>query len=354
LEQAGSVFVVFRQPAAVKTDQIVGITSSADATALKTPKLEIRKAVYGDLKRPDGGKVDVTAKLAELVKDGQIEVLAGNEIAGDPAVNVVKQLRVEYVLDGVANTLMVDEGQTLGVLSEERLGVPPTPRLSLENGLLSLTAADAGRYTLTTASGAKKTVTIGELPKLVEPTGSWEVVFQKDRGAPAKATFDKLISWPEHADAGIKYFSGTATYRKTINVPADLFGKNRTLLLDLGQVKEIAEVRLNGKDLGILWKAPFRVDITKVAKAGANELEVRVTNLWPNRLIGDEQYPDDCTWDGIHLKEWPAWMQKGEPRPVKERLTFTTWKHWHKDSPLQPSGMLGPVKVLTLETVPVK
>jgi hypothetical protein len=79
-----------------------------------------------------------------------------------------------------------------------------------------------------------------------------------------------------------------------------------------------------------------------------------VTNLWPNRLIGDEQHPEDCQWEGINLKNWPEWMQKGEPRPTKERQTFTTWKHWQKDSPLQPSGLLGPVKVLTLETVPVK
>jgi hypothetical protein len=207
---------------------------------------------------------------------------------------------------------------------------------------------------LTHSSGENQAVAIGDLPKPAEQPGSWDVTFQEGRGAPAKATFDKLISWPDHSDKGIKYFSGTATYRKTINVPAERFGKNRSLLLDLGSVKEIAEVRLNGQDLGILWKAPFQVDITKAAKPGDNELEVRVTNLWPNRLIGDEQYPDDCQWDGIHLKQWPEWMQKGEPRPVKERLTFTTWKHWHKDSPLQPSGLLGPVKLLTLEKIPVK
>ncbi len=179
------------------------------------------------------------------------------------------------------------------------------------------------------------------------------MTFQAGRGAPAKATFEKLISWPESKDKGIKYFSGTAAYRKTINIPAERFGENRSLLLDLGSVREIAEVRINGQDLGILWKAPFRADITKAAKRGDNELEVRVTNLWPNRLIGDEQYPDDCQWDGIHLKQWPEWMVKGQPRPVKERLTFTTWKHWHKDSPLQPSGLLGPVKLLTLQKVAV-
>jgi len=353
LEQAGSVFVVFRQPADAPTDPIVGIASPADAAPRKAPKLEIRKAVYGVLSRPDGGKVDVTAKLADQVKDGRLEVTAGNGIAGDPATGIVKELRVEYIFDGVAKSITVAENETLRLPSEETLGLPP-PRLSLENGRLYLTAGEAGRYVLTAASGAKKVAVIGELPKPEEQAGSWEVTFQEGRGAPAKAVFDKLISWPEHADAGIKYFSGAATYRKTINIPADCLGKNRTLLLDLGSVKEIAEVRLNGQDLGILWKSPFQVDITKAARPGDNELEIRVTNLWPNRLIGDEQYPDDCQWDGIHLKQWPEWMQKGEPRPVKERVAFTTWKHWTKDSPLQPSGLLGPVKLLTLEKVPVQ
>ena len=135
------------------------------------------------------------------------------------------------------------------------------------------------------------------------------------------------------------------------------------LMLDLGDVREIAEVRLNGRDLGILWKPPFRVDVTDTIKAGANLLEVRVTNLWPNRLIGDEQLPADCEWlpDGP-LKAWPAWLKGQEPKagagtspvppkvPVPPRPThrraFTTWKHYAKDSPLLESGLLGPVRLL--------
>jgi hypothetical protein len=124
--------------------------------------------------------------------------------------------------------------------------------------------------------------------------------------------------------------------------------------LDLGQVREIAEVRLNGQNVGIAWKSPFRIDITKAAKPGENDLEVSVTNLWPNRLIGDDQEPEDVEWNGIVLKKWPEWFEKGEPRPVPARKTFTTWHHWRKDSPLQPSGLLGPVLLRTLETVPVK
>jgi hypothetical protein len=282
-------------------------------------------------------------------------VTADNSLAGDPAYQVTKQLKVDYTLDGKDLSTTVGERETLRLPAEETVNAIPTPRLSIEDGQLYLTTGTSGRTVVKHSSSQNdQMVDVGQLPQPAEVTGSWELSFQKDRGAPAKATFDKLISWPDSNDNGIKYFSGTAVYHKTINIPEERFGENRSLLLDLGSVREIAEVRLNGQDLGVLWKAPFRVDITKAAKAGDNVLEVRVTNLWPNRLIGDEQQPDDCQWDGIHLKQWPEWMQKNEPRPSKGRVAFMTWKHWQKDSPLQPSGLLGPVKLLTLEKVPVK
>ena len=126
----------------------------------RRPKLEIRKAVYGDLSKPDGGKVDVTAKLAERVKDGQLEVAADNNLAGDPAVNVVKQLRVDYVLDGVAKSITVArERRCCDCPPRKRSACRRRRDLSLENGQLSLTAAEAGRYTRDdTASEREKTV----------------------------------------------------------------------------------------------------------------------------------------------------------------------------------------------------
>jgi hypothetical protein len=169
------------------------------------------------------------------------------------------------------------------------------------------------------------------------------VRFPPDWGAPARITLDKLISWTEHGEAGIRYFSGTAEYESQFDIPEELLDPSKVLYLDLGQVKYLAEVNLNGTDLGIWWKPSFAAEISKIAKPGKNTLRIRVTNLWVNRLIGDEQFPDDCEWDGVHLKRWPRWMIEGQPRPVRERLTFTTWKHYTRQSPLVESGLLGPV-----------
>src|SRR5205085_2588467 len=134
-------------------------------------------------------------------------------------------------------------------------------------------------------------------------------------GAPPEVRLNRLLSWTEHPDSGVRYFSGTAEYVKEFDAPSGLLGKGRAVLLDLGRVKNFATVRLNGKDLGVLWKAPFRVDVAKAIRPGRNRLEVKVTNLWPNRLIGDEQLPADVEWEGIRLKKWPDWLVEGKPRP---------------------------------------
>jgi hypothetical protein len=195
---------------------------------------------------------------------------------------------------------------------------------------------------------------VAAVPEPVEIAGPWTLKFASGWGAPPGITLDTLASWTEHPDAGVKYFSGTAEYEKEFDLSQDLVGSGKALVLDLAEVKNLAQVSLNGKDLGVLWKPPFAIDISGAARSGKNVLKVRVTNLWMNRLIGDEQYPDDCEWNGKPLKAWPQWLVEGKPRPVKERLTFTTWKHWAKDSPLLPSGLLGPVVVRVGQVVKVE
>ena len=169
------------------------------------------------------------------------------------------------------------------------------------------------------------------LPKVVETElatvdGSWNVAFQPGRGAPASVTLDKLISWTDSADAGVKYFSGAGTYTKTIQASADWFKKGAKLWIDLGDVKNLAEVTVNGKSLGIVWHTPYRVDATSALKPGANEVAVKVINAWVNRLIGDQQ-PDATT-----------------------KYTFADVKPYKANSPLLPSGLLGPVRVLSAAT----
>jgi hypothetical protein len=224
-----------------------------------------------------------------------------------------------------------------------------------ENGKINLLSSDSGRYEFKSASGKIFKTQIKALPAALELAGSWSVSFPTNCGAPDHVTFDKLISWPQHSNPGIKYFSGTATYRKNIQVPSDFLAANRRVYLNLGKVQVIAEVAVNDKKVGTLWKPPFELDITDFVTPGENGLTVKVVNLWPNRLIGDEHLPDDCTWRGSpgdmerSLAEWPKWLLEGKRSPTG-RLTFTTWKHWAKDSPLLDSGLLGPVTLRVKES----
>ena len=142
--------------------------------------------------------------------------------------------------------------------------------------------------------------------------------------------FDSLLAWNQHTDDAVKYFSGTAVYSKTINIAADLLGEDRHLSLDLGRVAVMARVKLNGHDLGVLWKAPYRAEIDQFAKPGDNLLEVEVTNLWINRMIGDENLPEDSDRNGDGtLRVWPKWISEGKPSPTG-RQTFTSWRLYRK------------------------
>jgi hypothetical protein len=172
------------------------------------------------------------------------------------------------------------------------------------------------------AAATSRTVAAPVETSLSTVEGPWELAFQADRGAPARITLDKLSSWHENSDTGVKYFSGTGTYTKTIQAPAGWFKIGTRLLLDLGDIKNLAEVTVNGQPLGVLWKTPFQVDVTDALQPGANALQVKVTNLWVNRLIGDRQ-PD-----------------------AAKKYTYTTQQFYQAGSPLLPSGLLGPVRIV--------
>ncbi len=171
--------------------------------------------------------------------------------------------------------------------------------------------------------------------------GPWAVSFDPGWGGPQKIIFDHLLDWSLSPESGIKYYSGIAEYRKNFDLPLNIVKTdNKRLFLDLGEVKNIAGVKLNGHDLGVVWTAPWHVDITGVVKQKNNKLEISVANLWPNRMIGDTQYPDDGIKDG----QFPEWLIKGQKHPGK-RYTFSTFSPYKKDSPLLESGLLGPVTI---------
>jgi len=208
-----------------------------------------------------------------------------------------------------------------------KVGIPEFSK----NGI-TFTSTEPGTYQATTASGAtvKGEIPAPPAPVLIE--GPWEVEFPplapSDK-EPLKTTFEKLASWSDSTVERIQHFSGTATYRKTFQV-SGLRSPASRIFLDLGNVKNLAEATLNGKPLGILWKEPFRVDVTDALVEGKNELVIQVTNLWVNRLIGDEKLPE------------------------KDRATWTSGHPIKATDPLLPSGLLGPVSLRPVTTIQIK
>jgi hypothetical protein len=185
-----------------------------------------------------------------------------------------------------------------------------------------------GRYALRTSEGRRADVDVA-LPEPTPLIGPWELRFAPGWGAPETARFDDLIPWNEHPDEGIKHFSGTATYRKAFTLDA---AKAKGLVrLQLGDVRHVAEIRVNGEDLGVVWTAPWTVDLTGVVRPGENRLEIDVTNLWANRLIGDAGLPENR-----RLTKTNIYLETGD-------RTVRPYQGYGSNDPLIPSGLLGPV-----------
>jgi hypothetical protein len=171
------------------------------------------------------------------------------------------------------------------------------------------------------------TANFAKLTRIAELTGPWTVKFDPKWGGPESVVFEKLVDWTQREEPGIKFYSGKATYHKTFDLPKTAQGIKNRLYLDLKRVRNVAQVRLNGKDLGVVWTSPWRVDITQAVKPTGNQLEIDVVNLWPNRLIGDAALPPE------------------------KRLTKTNVTKFKKNTPLLPSGLLGPVSVMVEDGV---
>ena len=366
-EPNGSLFVIFRagapafDAAAAFTRDGVPVTAQSEGG-----KLEIQKASYGVLEDATRTR-DVRAKVQALVDGGnfsfKVSKLAEDD---DPAFGVVKTLVVAYTSNGKALTATGTDSDTLQ-FARHVITQPAAADLKIgSDGGFVVEATQPGRYAITTVGGKQLTAQVDAVPAPQELSGPWDVAFDTRWGGPAQVTFAKLDDWSQRPEEGIKYYSGTASYRTTFMVDgkglmADGATKSAPsirhapstihhVLLDLGRVAVMAEVKLNGRDLGILWKTPFCVDVTGAIKDGENTLELKVVNLWINRLIGDEQLPEDSDRNkNGTLKAWPQFVLDEKPSPTG-RLSFTSHRLWKKNDPLVESGLLGPV---TLRVAPL-
>lgn len=188
--------------------------------------------------------------------------------------------------------------------------------------------------------------------------GPWTIKFDGQD----TLTSDTLFDWATHPANEVRFFSGSAVYSLSLHVTGRQLAAMRTggkAWLCLGDVKNMAEVKVNGKSFPVLWKSPFTCDILTALRKGTNTIDITVTNLWPNRMIGDEHEPDDIEWAepyvydyapgkpivGRFMKKVPQWLSSGDARPSAGRKTVSSFKFFTKGSSLLPSGLLGPVRL---------
>jgi hypothetical protein len=352
LRSMESVFVVFRKDAANKTDVIASISHDNIPLGIpqdaNIPAIKILHAKYGPLK--DAEKtIDVKTKVQELINEGKYN-FSVTEMAKpvDPAFGVVKTLIIEYEMEDETHTWQGDDRTAVNFRKMEKTPIIAEPSINAA-GKICINAWASGHYDVLLVSGKKWSANI-TIPEAFEITGAWQVQFPKKT-----LTFNKLISWSNSDDESIRYFSGTAVYSKTFKAPKKFFAADQRIYLDLGEVGTIAELTVNGKSFGTLWKLDKTIDITDALKpSGENQIEIRITNLWPNRLIGDAKLPAEKERQpNGTLSAWPEWVYGGKPDP-SGRETFSMWNLWSQDDELQPSGLMGPVKLVLVKQYVVK
>jgi hypothetical protein len=313
-----ALFVVFRKRAQA-VDRLVRLEwRPASPEAARRHTLDINRALYA-ASDGFGAPQDLTARVAAQVRGGAIKLDATNTLAGgDPAPFHVKELRVEYTYDGRPGSVTVRENGVLRIPAVQADAESPTYDVVAGTGTPVLTSWQPAEVAAAYASGK---VVRRALPgaETAQVAGPWKVTFATRWGGPGRVAFDNLTDWTTRPEEGIRHFSGTAAYETTFQAPAAWVASKKVVTLDLGSLKNLAEVSLNGHALGVIWRPPWRVDVSSALKPGANRLTVRVTNLWQNRLIGDAALPE------------------------AKRVATVTHNPYRSDSPLAESGLLGPV-----------
>lgn len=236
---------------------------------------------------------------------------------------------------------------------------------------ITVKSGKAGEYELNFADNSNRTIQINDIHEPMIITGSWKVTFSDLKSGPKTLTFSELADWTTHDLEEVKHYSGTAIYEQSFKLSKDVLSQNGEILLDLGEVREIARVTLNGKDLGVIWKSPHEMDISSALKAGKNDLRIEITNQWTNRLIGDENFPNLTGYDLrpqlnrplpardpqmslINQYKMVEWYVNNEPAPLGKRSTFVTYPFYEKGDKLLPAGLIGPVRIKSVKNISIK
>ncbi len=316
---------------------------------------KVLKARYGILDDPRRTR-DVRDRVQRIIDAGETGFVVARMADGDdPAFLVVKTLELELTLDGHTVQLSGHDPDSLQLAPVTAPSSSPVTIQRGSDGVTRITSRDPGQFQWVRASGESGNVTAsaaGTTTETVIP-GPWTLRFKPAHAEARSQALAELASWSTSTDPALRYHAGTATYSRTLVIPPDTTAGRRHLVLDLGRVEVMARVTLNGRRLTTLWKAPYRVDLGRAARVGENQLEIEVVNLWPNRLVGDEQLPEDSERnpDGT-LKQWPPWLNAGQPSP-SGRSTFVSWRLWKKSDALLPSGLIGPVTLRTETPIPI-
>jgi hypothetical protein len=286
-----------------------------------------------ELWRPDTGRRVPTAVFAtvaggirlplHLEARGSVFVLFRKSLSGGPTVTKVVR-NGELVLSAA-------EGYSA---TGRRPGLPPLWVERAAEGSVEATLFEGGAYGFAFSDGQTRTCDAGAIPAPIELAGPWELRFPKNMDVPERLVLDRLVSWSDQPEEPVQYFSGTASYGREFEAPTP----TGELLLDLGRVEALAEVLVNGENLGVLWKPPFRVSLTRAVKPGRNRLEVRVTNVWLNRLLGDKKHPHGFPGGGA--LQFKPYLAADISRQIGEAAA--------------PSGLLGPVRLIAGRRVHVE
>ncbi len=332
LNASGSAFIVFRksQPRLAPASTIT-LNRQPIAKPTESPAIKVLSARYG----PPGDAArtrDVKDKLQAMLDAREGGFAVGDLARGDdPAYGVVKTLDVDYVAGEKPGHYTGIDTDTIALRVPASAPERPAELAMDEQGKLALVAREPGAYELKTSDGATKRVEVKSVAPAIAIDGPWEVHFTKSWGAPDAIRLEKLISLSESPDEGVKHYSGTIHYSTSFDFTPPTDGATEWTL-DLGDVQVMAQVRLNGAELGTLWDPPFRLStpaFRSALKPGKNVLEISVADLWPNRMIADAALP------------------------VEKRLTWSSFEPFKPDSPLMKSGLIGPVRLEPAVRVPI-